>query len=289
MLASLNVWADVIAAGLVGAAVLFWIVQLVGNGVSGRFRQKFRFGQWPEHDEIIPIFPRLIHFLHVVNMIMLAVSGIYIRFPFYPGLKPLNQQIHYIAMWAVIVFMVIRIVYALIVDRKTFAFTRQDAKVMPQAMMYYMFVRKHYPHLSKYNGMQKLTYGYAFPVLLTFLAITGLSMFWPAQLLGWTGSIASSAAYARIIHFTLAALIITVTLIHICLSFVEDFPALMIFFGLRRQYWEEDYDEYYEEDEELDDRSDARPDDQLDDQLDNAAVAKVLAAEDPAPRKKSKK
>jgi len=37
------------------------------------------------------------------------------------------------------------------------------------------------------------------------------------------------------------------------LSFVEDFPALMIFFGLRRQYWELDYDEYYEEDEELPD------------------------------------
>lgn len=253
MLASINIWADVLAAGMIGAAVLFWTVQLVGNSVSGRFRQKFRFGKWPEHDEIVPVFPRLVHFMHVFNMIILAVSGLYIRFPFYPGLKPINQQLHYIAMWVVIAFMFIRIVYALFIDRKMFVVTKQDAKVMPQAMMYYMFIRKHYPHLSKYNGMQKLTYGYVFPALLTLLAITGLSIFWPDQLLGWTGAVAAAGAIARVIHFTLAAMIVTVTLIHICLSFVEDFPALMIFFGLRRQYWELDYDEYYEEDEELPD------------------------------------
>jgi cytochrome b subunit of formate dehydrogenase len=256
MLASINVWADVIAAAMIVAAALFWIVQLAGNSLTGRFKQKFRFGQWPEHDEIIPVFPRAIHFLHVFNMILLAVSGLYIRFPFYPGLKPMNQMIHHWAMYAVIIFTAIRVGYAILFDRKSFALTRQDLKVIPQALMYYMFIRKQYPHISKYNGMQKFTYGYAFPTLITLLAITGFAMFMPDQLLGWTGAIGSAAAYARVLHFFLAATIVMFTLIHMCLSFVEDFPALLIFFGLRRQYWEEDYDEYYEEDDGLDESSD---------------------------------
>lgn len=256
MLASINVWADVVAAAMVIAAALFWIVQLAGNSLSGRFKQKFRFGQWPEHDEIIPVFPRLIHFLHVFNMILLAVSGLYIRFPFYPGLKPMNQMVHTYAMYAVLIFMAVRVGYAVLIDRKAFTLTKQDLKVIPQAMMYYMFVRKHYPHINKYNGMQKLTYGYVFPTLITLMALTGFSMAFPAQMLGWTGAIGSAAAYARVAHFMLAATIVTVTLIHICLSFVEDFPALMIFFGLRRQYWEEDYDEYYEEDDGVEETAD---------------------------------
>lgn len=253
MLAQINIWVDVVAAAMVLAAALFWVVQLVGNSMSGRFKQKFRFGQWPEHDEIIPVVPRIIHFIHVFTMIVLAVSGVYIRFPFYAGLKPLNQQVHFVAMYIVVAGMLVRVVYAFLKDRREFALTRQDIKIMPQALMYYAFVRKQYPHIHKYNGMQKFTYGYIFPTLLTLLAITGFSMMWPDKALTFAGNWETTVAYVRVTHFLLAATIIMFTLIHICLSFVEDFPALMIFFGLRRQYWEEEYEEYYEEEEIKDD------------------------------------
>lgn len=248
-LAELNVWVDVAAAAMVFAAVFFWTVQIVGNSVSGRFKQKFRFGQWPEHDEIVPVLPRVMHFTHVTSMILLMVSGFYIRFPFYPGLKQLNQRVHFTAMYVVVIFMILRVVYAFLKDKREFLLTKQDVKIMPQALMYYMFIRKQYPHIHKYNGLQKATYTYLFPPILTLMAITGFSLMWPETLLAWSGSIGTMIVYIRVTHFFLAALITMFTLIHICLSFVEDFPALLIFFGLRRQYWEEEYDEYYEEDD----------------------------------------
>jgi len=249
LLAQLNVWIDALALTMVVGAALFWVVQIIGNSMSGRFRQKFNYGLWPEHDEIVPIFPRLIHAVHVFTMIALIVSGFYIRFPFYPGLKAFNQQVHYVAMYVVVAGLVIRVIYAMFRDKKQFILTLQDLKIMPQAFMYYMFVRKQYPHIHKYNGLQKSTYGYLFPISLTLMAITGFSMMWPDILLGWTGAYGTAAAYLRAVHFFLAALVVTFVLIHVCLSFVEDYPALLIFFGLRRQYWEEDYDEYYEDDE----------------------------------------
>ncbi len=249
MLAQLNIWADVLALGMVILAALFWIFQLAGNIVTGRFKQKFRFGQWPEHDEIIPVVPRLMHFAHVVTMLLLAISGLYIRFPFYPGMRPLNEQVHFIAYYAVLVILVARIGYALFVDRKEFAIRKKDFKAGAQAVLYYMFLRRQYPHLSKYNALQKIIYGYIFPIIIILMAITGFAMQYPNAMLSWASSVDLAAAYVRVAHFFLCASIVFLVLIHICLSFVEDFPALMIFFGLRRQYWEEEYEDYYEDEE----------------------------------------
>jgi cytochrome b subunit of formate dehydrogenase len=262
MLAQANIWADVLAAAMVVIAVLFWIFQLVGNIVTGRFKQKFRFGQWPEHDEIVPIIPRVMHFSHVITIILLAISGLYIRFPFYPGMRPLNEQIHFIAYYAVLIIMVMRIAYAVLVDHRQFAVRKKDLKAGLQAILYYMFLRKQYPHLSKYNALQKIIYGYIFPIIITLLAITGFAMKYPNTMLAWASSVDLFAAYVRVAHFFLCSIILFLVLIHICLSFVEDFPALMIFFGLRRQYWEEEWEEYYEDDEYYDPETSETPEGQ---------------------------
>jgi cytochrome b subunit of formate dehydrogenase len=253
MLANLNIWADVLATGMVFVAVMFWILQIVGNILTGRWKQKFRYEQWPEHDEIIPVFPRLLHFAHILTIIALAVSGLYIRFPVYAGIKPLMQQIHFYNMYLVIIIVVVRIIYAMFRDKHEFAVTRTDLKIIPQVLMYYLFLRKQYPHIYRYNSLQKIIYGYIFPITLILMALTGFSMVWPKQMLGWLGgSQETMLAYARVSHFFLAATIITMILVHICLSFVEDYPALLIFFGLRRQYWEEYEEQYYEDDEYFD-------------------------------------
>lgn len=249
MLAALNIWADVLAVAMAMIAALFWIVQISGNILTGRFKQKFRYGQWPEHDEIIPVAPRLMHFAHVFVLILLAVSGLYIRFPFYPGMRPLNQQVHYVTMYAVIIILAVRVAYAIFVDHSEFAIRRKDLKAGFQAILYYMFLRKQYPHLSKYNALQKIIYGYIFPLILILMAITGFAMMYPEVMLKWASSIDLYAAYVRVAHFFLAASILFLVLIHMCLSFVEDIPALLIFFGLRRQYWEEEYEDYYEDEE----------------------------------------
>ncbi len=249
MLAEVNVWADIIATALVGIALFFWVFQIVGNIVTGRFKRKFGQGQWPHHDAIVPPAPKIMHGIHVLSMITLWVSGFYIRFPFFSGGRNMMKYAHFVAMYAVIIIFVMRLWYAFTRDGREFVITLADVKNFPRVLMYYMFLGKSYPHRMKYNPLQKMTYGYLFPVFLTIMAITGFGLMWPQTVYGWaaafTGGAASAAAWGRVIHFLCAAILLMFTMIHLCLSFIEDYPALMIFFGLAHQ---EAHDEHLSHD-----------------------------------------
>jgi thiosulfate reductase cytochrome b subunit len=135
--------------------------------------------------------------------------------------------------------------YALSHDGKEFTITWPDIKNFPRVFLYYMFLGKSYPHRMKYNPLQKMTYGYLFPTFLTVMAITGFGLMWPDKVLGWTasfaGGVAAAAAWARVIHFLSAALLLMFTMIHLCLSFIEDYPALLMFFGLTKQTVDEEH------------------------------------------------
>ncbi|MFA5866625.1 MAG: cytochrome b/b6 domain-containing protein [Actinomycetota bacterium] len=253
MLAEVNVWADIIATALVGIALFFWVFQIVGNIVTGRFKRKFVGGEWPHHDAIVPPMPKIMHGVHVVSMISLWVSGLYIRFPFFSGGRDIMKYIHFVAMYAVIIIFVMRLWYAFTRDGREFVITLKDVKNFPRVLMYYMFLGKSYPHLMKYNPLQKMTYGYLFPVFLTIMAITGFGLMWPTSVYGWaanfTGGAAAAAAWGRVIHFLCAAILLMFTMIHLCLSFIEDYPALLIFFGLSKgDHGHEEHEENKEKD-----------------------------------------
>ncbi|HEY3374129.1 MAG TPA: cytochrome b/b6 domain-containing protein [Candidatus Aquicultor sp.] len=239
MLAVVNVWVDIIAIVMVVVGIGFWSFQIIGNFVTGRFRRKFIGKEWPHHDHIIPKSPKLLHVTHVISMIALGISGVYTRFPFFDGGRDTMKIIHFVFMYIVVINFVLRIYYAYIKDSVEFKITLRDIKNGLNVMLYYMFVKRSYPHLTKYNVLQKGTYGYAFPSLMIIQAFTGFSLMWPSTLLGWAGGfvggVAAAAAWARVIHFFCAMAFLMFTMIHVCLSFVEDYPALLIFFGLAKQ------------------------------------------------------
>lgn len=245
MLAQVNIWVDVVAVIMVAIGLGFWVFQIVGNTVTGRFRRKFVEKQWPHHDEIVPIGPKIMHGVHVASMITLAVSGLYTRFPIFAGGREIMKNVHFVAMYLVVIILVMRIYYAFMMDGRNFVMTFKDIMNMPRVLMYYMFIGKSYPHLSKYNVMQKMTYGLVFPIFMVLQAYTGFSLMWPKILLGWAGNfaggVAAAAAWARIAHFAIAMFLIMFTLIHMCLSFIEDYPALLMFFGLARQEVHEEH------------------------------------------------
>ncbi|MFH1736853.1 MAG: cytochrome b/b6 domain-containing protein [Actinomycetota bacterium] len=239
MLAEVNVWADIIATALVAIGLIFGIFQVVGNIVTGRFKRKFVEKQWPHHDAVVPPLPKIMHGVHLTSMIALWISGLYIRFPFFTNGRDMMKYIHFVAMYAVIIIFVMRLWYAFTRDGKEFTITWADVKNFPRVLMYYLFLAKSYPHRMKYNPLQKMTYGYLFPVFLTIMAFTGFGLMWPKPVLGWVapyaGGVAATAAWARIIHFLSAMILLMFTMIHLTLSFIEDYPALMIFFGLAHQ------------------------------------------------------
>ncbi len=239
MLAEINVWADIIATLMVAVGLGFWAFQIIGNFATGRMKRKFIGKQWPHHDAIVPPLPKIMHGVHVTSMIALWITGLLIRFPVIANGRTPLKYIHFVAMYAVIIIFVMRLQYAFARDRKEFAITLKDIKNSPRVLGYYMFLGKAYPHLMKYNVMQKMTYGLLFPIFLTVMAFTGFGLMWPKTVLGFlaplAGGVAAAAAWARVVHYLSAMFLLMFTMIHVCLSFIEDYPALLMFFGLTKQ------------------------------------------------------
>lgn len=239
MIAEMNVWGDILAILMIIVPVGFWSVQIAGNFATGRYYRKFIAKQWPHHDEIIPLDPKIMHGINLFLMITLGFSGVYLRFPFFAGGREFMKWIHFVCMIAVVVNAVMRVRYALRNDGYHFRITVDDIINAPKVILYYMFLKQSYPHVAKYNIMQKTTYGYIFPSLLIVQTITGLAMVWPEILLWWAadfaGGITSAVAWLRLVHFMSAMAFLMMTMIHGFLAITEDLPAFLFFFGLTKQ------------------------------------------------------
>jgi Ni/Fe-hydrogenase b-type cytochrome subunit len=267
LMTQLNVWFDVVFTALYACLVAGLVLHFLGNVITGRAKRRFIRGEWPAHEGgPIPATPKILHFQHVTAMIVLVISGMYIRFP---GLIPFlkgpyarwgMRWVHYVAMTVVIVNLIVRLWYAFASKRRDyreFAITRRDITTAPKVIAYYLFLipPEKKPHLGKYNVMQKTTY-MTFVPLLILQALTGLALLTytipftegiaafghagvtPRDLMvgWWLGGIVGSTDlagwYARTAHYVISWLFIILTTVHVYLALSEDFPAFQDFFGL---------------------------------------------------------
>ncbi len=249
-----NVWLDVVFTTLYVVVLLALSAHFVGNILSGRAKRRFIEWEWPHHEgPPIPFLPKFMHFQHVVGMILLALSGLYIRFPGYifggwENARTFMRWIHYVAMIVVTLNLIWRLWYAFFSQRrdyKEFAITKQDIVTAPKVILYYIFIKPSKPHLGKYNVMQKATY-ILFAPLLIVQAFTGFALVTAPIIFGysprdilvgwWLGALVGSTDlagwYMRIVHYIINWLFIIFTTIHVYLSVTEDFPAFLNFFGL---------------------------------------------------------
>ena len=237
-------WIDVVFTALYVVIVVALSGHFLGNILTGRAKRRFVGWEGPA----IPATPKIMHFQHVAAMIALAVSGMYIRFPFFNGGRTAMRWVHYVAMTIVFFNLIARLWYAFGSarrDYREFAITKRDVTTAPKVILYYTFVKPSKPHLGKYNVMQKMTY-ILFVPLLVAQAFTGFSLITaripvvgsPRDLLvGWwlgamLGSTDMAGWWMRTTHYLINWLFIVLTTIHVYLSVTEDFPAFMDFFGL---------------------------------------------------------
>lgn len=248
-LVEFNVWLDEGFKTLYILVIVFLIVHFVAGILKGRFRMKFIEKKWPTHEHAPPTLPKVIHANHMIMMIILGVTGMYIRFPFFDGGREVTRGLHYFAMIVVTLNLVWRVWYAFRskhADWREFAVTRKDLSTALGVLAYYGYFSDKKPHVAKYNVMQKLSYQLFF-VMMVFMAYTGFALvthkiffgYSPRDILvGWwlgalVGSTDLAGWYARMAHYILNWMFIIMTTVHVYLSATEDVPVTLDFFGLK--------------------------------------------------------
>jgi Ni/Fe-hydrogenase 1 B-type cytochrome subunit len=247
----INVWLDVIFSALYVFIIAFLIFHFSLFVYFGRFKKSFIEGHWPEHDSRPPATPKWLHFVHMSSMLILAFTGMYLRFPFFGGAyaRTSMRNLHYIFMTIVIVVLIWRVWYAFFsktnADWREFAIGKKDLQSAIGVLAYYGYFSNNKPHVAKYNVLQKMSYN-MFLYMMLIQAITGIALLKfqipftsisiSQGIIGWNlGQLVGSAALAlwmvRTVHYILNWAFILMTTIHLYLAATVDVPCALDFFG----------------------------------------------------------
>lgn len=196
----------------------------------------------------------LTHWINLLSMFFLALSGFYIHFPIVPGLMGLARGTHFFWMFVLLINLVVRLVLMFVVKDANMPNTREvdlDYKNwLPQAanrhqlvpwIKYYLFLKKDHPISAKYGVLQKIAY-IATPFLILAAAYTGFCLWgptsaWPFFEAGtvWVASLFNLGGGAdpmgiRILHYWIMWVILIFTAAHVYLANIYNFaPSAMIF------------------------------------------------------------
>ncbi len=250
-LVEFNVWLDYVFVALYLCVLLFLGWHFSMFIIKGRFRKTFIEGKWPEHDAIPPATPKILHGVHMVSMIILAATGMYLRFPYFNAGRDFMRGAHYVFMVIVIVVLIWRVWYAFRsktnADWREFAITKADVASAGGILKYYGYISDDKPHVAKYNVMQKMSYN-LFLIMMVAMAFTGLALLRnqlpfigisPSDLLvGWwlgplVGDAATALWYMRMLHYVLNWAFIIMSTVHLYLAFSVDVPCALDFFGIK--------------------------------------------------------
>jgi Ni/Fe-hydrogenase 1 B-type cytochrome subunit len=190
-----------------------------------------------------PLPAVLLHGVHLVSMLLLILSGLYIHYPFAAGAMGLMRTTHFVAMSVLVITTVLRVYWAfagrgsagsgsrrLVPDWRHFAPEPANRGQMLETLKYYLFLRDSHPRSAKFNTLQKATYG-LWLVLIVIQAVTGLAMWSP------TASAFEPLAYAlggitqmRVDHYLVMWLFIVTLMIHVYLSVAEAWVQVPLMF-----------------------------------------------------------
>jgi Ni/Fe-hydrogenase 1 B-type cytochrome subunit len=245
-----QVWLDIVFTGLYLFVLAFLIFHFVMGIVKGRFHKKYIEGGWPEHDHIPPATPKWIHGIHMAGVLVLALTGMYLRFPFFYGGREFMRNTHYVLMIVVTITLVWRLWYAFFsktnADWKEFAVGKEDLNSALGVLAYYGYFSNNKPHVAKYNVMQKMSYllflGMMVLQIFTGFALVKQGIIFGASprdiLLSWwlgplVGGPAAALWYARTLHYILNWGFLIMLTVHFYLAANEDLPCTLDFFGIK--------------------------------------------------------
>lgn len=182
-----------------------------------------------------PVEARIYHWIHLISIVVLAITGWFIHWPFLPVAMSTMRFLHFIFMYVVVFNLIIRLSYAFLSrnrDWREFGLGWTQVKAIPGTIGYYLFIRKELPEAVKtYNPIQKLAYIF-FAILIIPQALTGFALYGPtASYFNWVTNLLGGLANVRAWHFFIMWLFILLVGVHIYLALFEDFAQFkyMIF------------------------------------------------------------
>lgn len=204
--------------------------------------------------EAHPLVFVITHWVNLLAMIFLTLSGFYIHFPIFAGLMGVARGTHFFWMFVLIINLTMRIVLAFFVKTANMPDTREvDTDIknwLPQQanrhqmvpwVKYYLFLKKDHPISGKYGVLQKIAYLATIPITFaaayTGFALWGPTSDWPFFLAGttWVASLFNAGGGAdpmsmRILHYWIMWVVLIFTAAHVYLANIYNFaPSKMIF------------------------------------------------------------
>ena len=186
------------------------------------------------------------HWINLVCMILLIITGFCIHFPFFPEFMGIARGVHIFCGFVLFINCVVRVIMAFFVkssptggtrkqvtDYKTWLPQKDNRHQAVQWVKYYLFLKKDHPLGAKLGVPQKLSY-LLIPILIIVMFYTGLCL-WGATMnlpICEAGiNLVGGAMSMRIIHFFLMFVFIIFMFIHIYLANIEGIaPTVLMFF-----------------------------------------------------------
>jgi Ni/Fe-hydrogenase 1 B-type cytochrome subunit len=196
-----------------------------------------------------PLVFVITHWINLIGMTLLVLSGMYIHYPLFNGFMGLAKGTHIFWAFVILINLTVRVVLAFIVKDANMMGTREvDTDIknwLPQkanrhqfwpTLKFYLFLKKEHPISAKYGVLQKIAYIATVPLTLlaayTGFALWGPTFQWPLFYAGtvWAGSIMNM----RILHYWIMWLILIFAFVHAYLASIYGTPPLKIMF-----FWQE--------------------------------------------------
>jgi Ni/Fe-hydrogenase 1 B-type cytochrome subunit len=186
------------------------------------------------------------HWINLICMILLILSGINIHYPIVPGIMGMCRGVHICCGIILFVNCLVRIILAFVVktaptggtrevvtDYKTWLPQKDNRHQGPAWVKYYLFLKKDHPLGAKLGVPQKISY-LLIPILIVLMFYTGMALWGPTMDLGFFAagtSLVGGLMNMRIIHYFMMFIFIIFMFIHVYLANVEGFaPTLLMFF-----------------------------------------------------------
>ena len=185
------------------------------------------------------------HWINLIAMIVLIVTGFSIHFPFWPEFMGIARGAHLLFGFILFINCIFRVIAAFFVKTSPTGGTRKQVKDyktwLPQKdnrhqalewIKYYLFLKKDHPLGAKLGVPQKLSY-LLIPILIIIMFWTGLCLWGPTMNLGpmWaTTNLVGGLMSMRIIHYFMMYVFIVFMFIHIYLANIEGFAPTKLMF-----------------------------------------------------------